>query len=283
MPRKSQPKPPCSHCSGPILGRVRNRPGPHFCSKTCSGLYHRILKSCTVCGKKLPHQERRYKLRTCSDECRTATKTGRKRVEPGTPLGTNKQNFKRVFAPTRGNCCQLCGFSNIKILQVHQVVPQSKGGTDELSNLLLVCPNCHAEVHHDGRPIPDTIRSFLATQVGFLTAPPKKPKQPKSSGARKPRAPRAPRTQPVGSVCSLCGAPTRRGKNRCSKCFHKSREKIQWPSDQELAKIVWLEPIVKLAKKLGVSDVAIKHRCRHRKILTPGRGHWAKIYAATAA
>jgi predicted transcriptional regulator of viral defense system len=43
-----------------------------------------------------------------------------------------------------------------------------------------------------------------------------------------------------------------------------------------LEKQVWSEPIRQLAKKYGVSDVAIHKHCKKMGIKLPGRGYWAK-------
>jgi Zn-dependent peptidase ImmA (M78 family) len=43
-----------------------------------------------------------------------------------------------------------------------------------------------------------------------------------------------------------------------------------------LSKQVWAEPIRQLAKKYGVSDVAIHNRCKKMGVKLPGRGYWAK-------
>ena len=48
--------------------------------------------------------------------------------------------------------CQLCSYDPItfygeQLCVAHHVVYFSRGGDDELSNLLLVCPNCHEAIH----------------------------------------------------------------------------------------------------------------------------------------
>jgi hypothetical protein len=48
-----------------------------------------------------------------------------------------------------------------------------------------------------------------------------------------------------------------------------------WDHDV-LQKQVWSEPIRQLAKKYGVSDVAIHKHCKKMGIKLPGRGYWAK-------
>jgi len=42
--------------------------------------------------------------------------------------------------------CAHCG-SNFPILHKHHIIPISEGGTDEITNLVQLCPNCHALEH----------------------------------------------------------------------------------------------------------------------------------------
>lgn len=48
---------------------------------------------------------------------------------------------------------------------------------------------------------------------------------------------------------------------------------------RELYEGVWSEPMTKLAKKYGISDVALGKVCRKHSIPLPGAGHWAKVAA----
>jgi len=55
--------------------------------------------------------------------------------------------------------CQICGsggrLSNL-ILEVHHIIPVSKGGSDERDNLQVLCVVCHDIIHygrHTGRDI----------------------------------------------------------------------------------------------------------------------------------
>lgn len=45
---------------------------------------------------------------------------------------------------------------------------------------------------------------------------------------------------------------------------------------EALYKEVWRMPIMQLAKKYGISDVALAKICRNMEIPLPPRGHWAK-------
>lgn len=55
--------------------------------------------------------------------------------------------------------CKFCGLggkgSDI-ILEVHHVIWRFNGGSDDPTNLMTVCPNCHDLIHHGkiiGRPL----------------------------------------------------------------------------------------------------------------------------------
>lgn len=63
-----------------------------------------------------------------------------------------------AFRKSRPPSCEGCGWAppaQGAALHVHHVLSRAKGGSDEPSNLLLVCPNCHAVSHalriSDGR------------------------------------------------------------------------------------------------------------------------------------
>lgn len=51
---------------------------------------------------------------------------------------------------------------------------------------------------------------------------------------------------------------------------------------EDLYEAVWLEPMSKLAKRYGVSDVALAKVCRRHNVPLPGRGYWAKLAAGKA-
>lgn len=56
-------------------------------------------------------------------------------------------------------------------------------------------------------------------------------------------------------------------------------ERVKWPSVDSLREMVWLQPVQKVAASIGVSDVAVKKRCKRLGITTPPRGYWAKLKA----
>jgi integrase len=53
----------------------------------------------------------------------------------------------------------------------------------------------------------------------------------------------------------------------------------EWPADKDLKKLVWEKPLSHLAKDLGVSDSAIRKRCKKNGIDLPKNGHWQRQQA----
>jgi hypothetical protein len=47
----------------------------------------------------------------------------------------------------------------------------------------------------------------------------------------------------------------------------------------ELYNLVWSEPVARIAKNLGISDVGLAKRCRREAVPLPPRGYWARIAA----
>lgn len=54
------------------------------------------------------------------------------------------------------------------------------------------------------------------------------------------------------------------------------RDRINWPTKQKLQQLTQTQPLETIAKRLGVSGVAVKKRCKKLGITTHGRGYWAK-------
>jgi len=76
--------------------------------------------------------------------------------------------------------------------------------------------------------------------------------------------------------CNNCSKKISKESNLCLKCSFEDKEKISWPSDDELSKMVWKKSLTDLSKELKVSDSVIRKRCKKRNIQTPPRGYWIK-------
>jgi len=66
-------------------------------------------------------------------------------------------------------------------------------------------------------------------------------------------------------------------KEEAAKAVAKQNERIIWPNNEILAEMVWQKSVSKLAKEFGVTDNAVRHRCKHRGIPVPPVGYWRKL------
>jgi integrase len=53
-----------------------------------------------------------------------------------------------------------------------------------------------------------------------------------------------------------------------------SAQRVEWPTEANLRKLVWKLPMSRAAKTIGVSDVALRKRCLSLGIPLPPRGRW---------
>jgi hypothetical protein len=127
----------CKRCGADFFATASSK--QKYCSGSCGALdrmrevYTRI---CPIC-KKQYITTRSDKRKTCSKEC------GRKHQNrPKSALSLIKTESLTG--------CSLCGYSKyINILERHHI--DRDRGNNNLSNILILCPNCHAEVHLEGR------------------------------------------------------------------------------------------------------------------------------------
>lgn len=76
--------------------------------------------------------------------------------EPKEPVSRKKKSKRKTSREireaviSRDKCCAVCGETSG--LEVHHVIYRSKGGTDDMGNLVTLCKSCHAE-KHKGEPI----------------------------------------------------------------------------------------------------------------------------------
>lgn len=139
----------CSVCNKGMYRRPNQiEKGEVFCSSKCSNT--RFKKDdilCVVCSSVI---ERRKRAKTCSRKCSNVHRTG-----TSYKLGRPKDNVVRArelkdhLLGIRDKKCNRCDFSVIEVIHVHHIIEKSKGGTDDIDNLELLCPNCHALHHHN--------------------------------------------------------------------------------------------------------------------------------------
>lgn len=130
----------CSHSFKAVASRQR------LCSIDCRAEWIRINPTrtitrrpvpCVVCGTMVfrrLYQVKNGRMTVCSPRCRAiamANKLG----------GVGIRQPKRLaLQRDKAKCC-VCGF-NI-LVEVHHIIQKHKGGKDELSNMITLCPNHH--------------------------------------------------------------------------------------------------------------------------------------------
>lgn len=141
---------------------------------------------------------------------------------------------------------------------------------NELSNLRLLCPNCHAQT--------DTYRGKNIKKkkeiLEYMPSLEDNIEDVKSLPKFKTR-------QKILDIIQLC--------KRCKKEFHSKRMQIHCSnecshasqnksdiSSEKLRELIWTYPITKVATILGISDVAVHKRCKKFGIEKPKQGHWLK-------
>ena len=143
----------CANCGKDIYRRpYQLESGNVFCALQCFGKFHREHEiNCPVCDKlflsKLGRQV------TCSRGCSNKLRDNRRNEGASHSKFILGRALKAKVAKARFlnkdklPVCETCENENWNILQVHHIIEKSKGGSNKLNNLLLLCPNCHAREH----------------------------------------------------------------------------------------------------------------------------------------
>lgn len=123
--------------------QVEKNNGRVFCSIVCYGRANRIEKPCVICGTLIRSG---LNKKTCSRACANKHRAGIKYLlnRPKDKV-KHYQSLKIRLLTLRGRSCQRCGYNKYEILQVHH--KDRNHSNNELSNLELICPNCHYEEH----------------------------------------------------------------------------------------------------------------------------------------
>lgn len=143
-------------------------------------------------------------------------------------------------------CCNVCELSvwmdKPITLDVDHV--NSNPHDNRLENLQFICPNCHRI---------------------------------KTSNERK--------DDKCGNHCEDCGDTINKKSIKCKSCFMKNLNsvekinKITWPTNEKLIKMVWEKPTSQISKELGVSDKAVEKRILKIGGDKPPRGYWKKYHS----
>ena len=141
---KRKPNAKCTICGKLIYRRpIEIKRGKVFCSVVCAGIACRKEKPCLICGKLILAG---LNKKTCSRSCANKHREGIK-YKIGSPRNKVKSQraLKLRLLKERGKKCEKCDYNKYQILEVHHKNRNRKN--NELKNLELICPNCHAEEH----------------------------------------------------------------------------------------------------------------------------------------
>ena len=136
----------CQSCGKSFQADTRevNRGNAKYCSLSCAAKAPKSLQYeqvCKHCGKEFISASKNAKY--CSDSCKQ--KNYRARQKSLSENGTSIKNYYKIFENIP---CELCQWDKTT-RDLHHIIEVSNGGTNELSNLLCVCPNCHRMIHNN--------------------------------------------------------------------------------------------------------------------------------------
>lgn len=128
----------CIECHKEFMARVSdvNRGKANFCSLSCvarhtnqSNYTAREIR-CRMCGTMFPTT--RTTTLYCSAKCKK-NHYDRRRKGLNTKTITNRP-------------CEICGWDEAS-RDAHHIIPLNRDGSNDLSNMVSLCPNCHRKTH----------------------------------------------------------------------------------------------------------------------------------------
>lgn len=169
-----------------------------------------------------------------------------------------RKNTKLKIVKSMGGRCQICGYDKcVEGLDLHHIDPSTKElGFGrimanpknigkiliEVEKCILLCCRCHREVHSGITIIPE---NYFKLDISVFVK------------ARFSETKSNPKKKDIPEI-------------KCRKKFEISKE--------ELEKLITLYPMTQIGKQFGVSDNAIRKRCKLLGVfLKPMRGYWAKL------
>lgn len=172
-----------------------------------------------------------------------------------------RKRTKERLVKAFGSSCGICGYNKcVKALDFHHLDPDQKDFSFgkvranikswdkivvEARKCVMLCANCHREVHADIIDIPEDIRRFDENFATYKALPRGANLRPK---------------EVVLSPCLVCGTMCER--KYCSTiCASKARQKVDW-DNVDLVALKKTMNNVQIAKQLGVSETMIRKRLK---------------------
>lgn len=161
---------PCTMCGTPVERWPSQMHSAVFCSKSCANKYNhqnanetrkdkgrnRVAMKCAHCGDTFyapPSALDKYKY--CSRKCYNEHRT----------IDDSFTNFRNRALKAFEHECIICGFSIA--VQVHHIVPRSEGGSNDIDNAAVLCPNHHVMADR-GLIEPEQLKSLTLAAIAQL-------------------------------------------------------------------------------------------------------------------
>ncbi len=136
----------CQTCGKTFSADTRevNRGNAKYCSLSCAAKAPKKLQYtqiCKHCGREFLSASKQSKY--CSDSCKQKNYRAKQK-----DLSNENSSIKTFYKVFENVPCELCQWDKTS-RDLHHIIEVSNGGTNELNNLLCVCPNCHRMIHNN--------------------------------------------------------------------------------------------------------------------------------------
>jgi hypothetical protein len=235
-----------------------------------------------------------------------------------------RKTIKQKLTTAMGGKCQCCGYEKCnEALEFHHLDPSKKDFSfgkiranpvswdkivKEVKKCILVCSNCHKEIHYNSKNLPENYYKFNDDFLEYTKVINNEDMTP----------------------CSVCGKLKTLSSTVCSRsCAAKLTNSIDWekhnikdkyekgktpgqisseigvclgsvikrlkkegivlkkkcPSKDKLEQLIKEKPFTQIGKEYGVSDNAVRKWCKKYNINSKiyGRGYWAKIQSTISS
>lgn len=178
-------------------------------------------------------------------------------TENGKQINAHRLKLKLIKQGVKEKKCEICGryeWNNKDIpLELHHI--NGNHFDNNLDNLQILCPNCHAQQETNsglniGTKINNKLKDIINEPI-LLDRRIKKIKKENSLKAVKKY------------FCIVCGSEVKTDSKtgKCQKCFHDTQRRVERPTKDELLVLIKQNSFLSLSKMFGVSDKAIAKWC----------------------
>lgn len=146
----------CIVCGQELTGSSQRK----FCSKRCAAIYNNGKRKeknystkgktksvqCIRCGCNIEISIHSPRKSWICDKCKQNHNPHSKDVTKiKSILEFSKRTAVKILK-RMGAKCSICGWDE-STCDIHHIIPKKNGGTDDMDNLIYICPNCHRICH----------------------------------------------------------------------------------------------------------------------------------------